>query len=265
MPRTRSPAPVTRRRLSVSRARSWRQRWELQQSRLVPSREVRFDWILATLETAVGRRCRALDLGCGTGALAERILRRFPAARVVAIDHDPVLLAVGERGLGDVGGRLTWLDADLRSPTWTRGLPTGRFDAAVSSTALHWLTPGEVGALYRSLARRLRPGGIFLDADFLEFDAASRRLRRIASRLGRARRRARPAVGESWDAFWAAILRDPELTEEVALHRERYPHAHSGTPTPDLEGHRRLLRRAGFKETELFWSEGRSRILAAVR
>lgn len=35
----------------------------------------------------------------------------------------------------------------------------------MSSTALHWLTPAELGALYRTLAGRLRPGGILVDAD----------------------------------------------------------------------------------------------------
>jgi trans-aconitate methyltransferase len=34
-----------------------------------------------------------LDLGCGPGSLAARLLERLPAASVVAIDSYPLLLA----------------------------------------------------------------------------------------------------------------------------------------------------------------------------
>lgn len=251
--------------LTRTQARAWRHRWDLQQTRLVPARELRFDWMLSTLGVTLGRRFRALDLGCGTGSLSERILTRFPAARVVAIDHDPVLLTVGSRGLGNFGGRLRWIDADLRRSDWTRGLPPGKFDAAVSSTALHWLSPAEIARLYGALGRQIRRGGLFLNADLLGFDPASRRLREVARSVGRMWWASGRRPGESWSAFWRAILHDPGLTDEAALHRARYPRPHTGTPTPDLLGHVRALRRAGFREVEVIWSQWRNRILAAVR
>ncbi len=37
-----------------------------------------------------------LDLGCGPGSLATRLLDRIPAATVIALDADPVLLAIGQ-------------------------------------------------------------------------------------------------------------------------------------------------------------------------
>jgi trans-aconitate methyltransferase len=64
----------------------------------------------------------AIDLACGPGSLSQRLLQRFPQARVIAVDVDPVLLALGRGALGTVGGRLRWVDADLASPDWAQAL-----------------------------------------------------------------------------------------------------------------------------------------------
>lgn len=221
--------------------------------------------MIGVLSAAVPARARVLDLGCGTGSLTERVLAAMPSARVVAIDRDPVLLAFARSGLGGKG-RVTWLDADLRSTDWPSSLPRGRFDAAVSSTALHWLSGEELGRLYGLLARRIRPGGVFLNADSIASGRSNPRLRRILLRA--ARRRAKlsaPPEGESWNDFWREALSEPRLAAEAALHRERFPTDHRRTRTADLPEHVRRLRRAGFREVGIVWSRGRNRILAAVR
>ncbi|MCI4365132.1 MAG: class I SAM-dependent methyltransferase [Thermoplasmata archaeon] len=254
---------------SPAKARRWRQRWDEQQTYLVPDRELRFDVMLDWLEATVGRRPRCLDLGCGTGAVAERILDRFPQARCVGVDHDPVLLRIGSSGLGSVGGRMRWVDADLRSAGWPGSLPRGRFDAAVSSTALHWLTGVQLARCYRSLTRVLRPQGVFLNADMMAYDAGSVRLRKVSRALSRrAWTRSRGDLARwtsAWTRWWADVEHEPALRPELELRAQRFPHEHTGTPTPDLEGHRRRLVRSGFRESELVWSIGENRILAAVR
>ncbi len=253
-------------RLSPVTARAWRARWDRQQDRLVPDRSRRFDRIASMLGGVLGPRFRALDLGCGTGSLSEHILAANLRARMVALDFDPVLLALGRTALGDLGGRLTWAEADLRERDWASRLPPGRYDGAVSSTALHWLTEAELSRTYAIVARRLRPGGLFLNSDHLAYDPRSVRLTRWDRRQ---RHRLRPAPsarsGETWAEWWRAALSDPRLADEAALHRLRFPRAHVRTPTPDLAGHVRLLRRAGFREVEVVWADGPARILAAVR
>jgi SAM-dependent methyltransferase len=244
-------------------------RWDEQQSFLLPEREARFSAMLDWVEALVGRRGSCLDLGCGTGAVSERLLARFPAARSVGVDFDPVLLRLGATGLGDVRGRMNWVDADLRTSGWVRALPRKRYDAALSSTALHWLSGVQLSGLYRSLARVLRPGGVFLNADQIAFGSSSARLRQAA----RALRHRRPPTssrplsrhGENWADWWTAIAREPELRAELELRAQRFPHEHMGTPTPDLAGQRVRLLRAGFREVEVVWSSGESRVLAAVR
>ena len=114
-----------------------------------------------------------LDLGCGPGSLSVRLLDRMPAARVVAIDTDPVLLALGRAAYGQRDG-LRFVDVDLRSNGWTAALGLDRpADAAVSTTALHWLQPDALHLMYARLATVLRPGGLVLDGDHFQDDAAA--------------------------------------------------------------------------------------------
>jgi SAM-dependent methyltransferase len=260
---SREPVPVTA--LTVRGARAWRRKWDLQQARWIADREERFATMLEALEQGVGSRFVCLDLGCGTGSLSERILRRFPHARTVAIDHDPVLMTIGRVGLGDFRGRLTWLDADLRRKDWAGELPARRFDAAVSTTALHWFTGAELGRLYEDLARVIRPGGWFLNGDHIAFSPADAELHRTSRAILKRRARRAGSAGASWSAWWRAALADPHLTPEAQLHRVRYPHSHSGTPTLDLDGHLARLRAAGFREARLIWTRWENRVIAAVR
>ena len=77
-------------------ARRWLDRWDAQQRSYLPDREERFIALIDAVEEGTGRLDPlVLDLGCGPGSLAARLLDRMPAARVVAIDTDPLLLTLG--------------------------------------------------------------------------------------------------------------------------------------------------------------------------
>jgi trans-aconitate methyltransferase len=88
-----------------------------------------------------------LDLGCGDGALTERIAAS--GARVRGCDASQELIeAARARGL-----QVDWADG--------HALPyPAEFDAVFSNAALHWMTrPAEVVA---GVCRALRPGGRFV-------------------------------------------------------------------------------------------------------
>ncbi|MFZ0215488.1 MAG: SAM-dependent methyltransferase, partial [Candidatus Dormiibacterota bacterium] len=58
---------------------SWLRRWEAQQDAFMPDREQRFELMFETLATLLGDGpMTVLDLGCGPGSLAGRLLARFP-------------------------------------------------------------------------------------------------------------------------------------------------------------------------------------------
>jgi SAM-dependent methyltransferase len=237
------------------------------QERYIPERELRFDALCDILVEALPRNARILDLATGLGSLAERISRRMPAARIVAVDHDPVLLRIARESLERRASRIRWVDLDLRSPTWTQSLPPGRFDAAVSTTALHWLRRPALHRLHRDLAQRIRRGGLFLNGDHIPYAPEASRIgaivREIRHRYQRREHRRRP--GATWNGWWATVARDPRLAEEMALRRRRYPREHHDIVNDHLPEWLRSLRSAGFREAEVAWQLWDDRIVMAVR
>lgn len=249
-------------------ARVWIERWDAQQQEYLPDREDRFTAIIDAVEEVAGQPDPlVLDLGCGPGSLAVRLLRRLPKATVVAIDADPLTLALGRAAFADVAG-LEFRDLDLRTAGWSAGLQLDRRPhAAVSTTALHWLTQPALAALYAELAGLLRPGGVLLNGDHLSEDDGAPVLRRLdRALLEREERRRLPGGhGESWTDWWAAAAADPEL---AALHMERTARRvdaeHHGSPAGRLSVHVDALRAAGFAEVGTLWQRGENRLLCGV-
>src|SRR3954467_957368 len=124
----------------------WLQRWDAQQEGYVPEREARFTAMFDALAALLPESFVALDLGCGPGAISRRLLARFPGARAVAVDIDPVMVALGRGTLGTVEGRLRWVEADLGASDWLDALGEPSGDAGLRSTALHLLPPRPAGA-----------------------------------------------------------------------------------------------------------------------
>jgi SAM-dependent methyltransferase len=78
-------------------ARDWIDRWDRQQEESLPDREDRFTALIDAVEEGTERPDPlVLDLGCGPGSLAVRLLDRLPRATVIGIDADPVSLTLGQ-------------------------------------------------------------------------------------------------------------------------------------------------------------------------
>jgi malonyl-CoA O-methyltransferase len=71
-----------------------------------------------------------LDIGCGTGLVAEEVARHWPQAQITAIDQAPAMLAQVKRKLRHVQVLAQDIGAAQLTP---------EFDLILSSMALHWL------------------------------------------------------------------------------------------------------------------------------
>jgi len=245
----------------------WLCRWDAQQTGYIPDREERFTAMLDVLELLLPARFVALDLACGPGAVSQRVLARFPAARCVALDVDPVLLALGQGALGDYGGRLRWVEADLRHDTWIDQISGLSFDAVLSATALHWLRDAPLARVYTQVARVLRPGGVLLNGDHMRFGAQLPTIERVAATITTRDSAAAAARtgGEDWRMWWDALAAEPAMQELLAERARRFPEATHDEHAPTAATHAAALRAAGFREVDAIWQRWESRVLMAVR
>jgi SAM-dependent methyltransferase len=261
--------PAHDRTLDQDQARAWIQRWDRQQEVSLPDREDRFTALIDAVEDGAGRPDPlVLDLGCGPGSLAVRLLDRLPHATVIGIDADPVSLELAARAYGDRPG-LRLADLDLRQPGWSARLGLDRpADVAVSTTALHWLHETELRALYAELASVLAPGALLLNGDhFGEDPERAPTLARLdrALREREDRRRFPGGHAESWSGWWQAVAADPLLSGQYAERgRRRVEAGHHGTESTQLATHVDALTQAGFTEVGTLWQRGDSRLLCAV-
>ncbi|MFB7495115.1 class I SAM-dependent methyltransferase [Streptomyces sp. NPDC056161] len=252
--------------LSLATAGKWVERWELQQRRYAVDREDRFTVIADVVEhVTVGRTDRpvVVDLGCGPGSLAARLADRLPYAQIVAVDRDPLLLELARTHHPDAA---RYVDTVIGEDGWTRALALdGPLDAAVSTTALHYLGPAALHRVYRDLAALLRPGGVLVNGDHLPQDDSL--LAELAASVGRRRaERQRAFAHEDWGAWWTAAAEEPELAGLLAERHGRQPAGGTDSAARlSLSDHVRLLRRAGFRRAGAVWQYGDSCVVVALR
>ena len=167
---------------------------------------------------------RVLDLGTGDGRLLALLRIDRPDMLATGLDFsEPMLEASSERFAGDE--RIELVTHDLAQP-----LPTlGRFDAVVSSMAIHHLEHERKRSLYGEVFDLLEPGGVF--ANFEHVASPTHRLHL---------------------AFFAAI--DEPLEHEDPSDR-----------LLDVETQLGWLRELGFDDVDCYWKWLEMALLIGVK
>ena len=175
---------------------------------------------------------RILDLGCGTGLELPLILARVPRATVTGVDLSAGMLA-------QLRARFA---ASASSPTLHLiqasylDLPLGEamYDYAVSVMTLHHLLPDAKRALYHKIWRALRPGGRYVEGEWI--------------------------VSREAEARYLAQYRE----QANALGEDPAGRYHLDIPF-SLPTQQRLLRQAGFPTVDVVWQGEGAAVYEAVK
>jgi SAM-dependent methyltransferase len=216
-----------------------------------PNRLKMVEVMMAVLEATAPAPRLAIDLGAGTGFLLDRLLRRFPLCRAVAIDGSQRMVAAARARLGALAERVEFVVGDFRQPeALCQGISGA--DAVVSAFALHHLNLDEKARLIGHCRTLLKEGGWFLNADlvvaedeFLEALVQRMRVSGIVERSGGRDPRFRDAAGTR------RFLDELERNECDQPQRE----------ADDL----RLVRECGYRHGMLLWKDTREVVYGGVR
>jgi tRNA (cmo5U34)-methyltransferase len=105
---------------------------------------------------------RVIDLGCGTGTVAAKVLEIFPNAHVTCLDLAENMIAIAKAKLASYP-QVQYIVTNFQEFDFGR-----KYDAVVSSLALHHLpTDADKQKLYRRIYENLNTGGVFYNADVI--------------------------------------------------------------------------------------------------
>lgn len=174
-----------------------------------------------------------LDLGAGTGLELTAIFAKAPNARVTAVDLSPEMLARLKQKFEDRTGQLTVLRGSYLD------LPLGdsAYDYAISVMTMHHLLPEVKLGLYRKVVRALRPGGVYVEGDYVVAEEKAVEFLEEYQRLAR-------------DAEDLRGLND-------GLYHIDIPFS-VGTQVE-------LMRKAGFESVGVLWHQGEAAVITASR
>ena len=216
-----------------------------------PNRHKMVEVIIAVLAASAPEPRLVVDLGTGTGFLLERLLRRFPNCRAVAIDGSRQMVASAKSRLGALAERVDFVVADFRQPE-ALGVAVEPADAVVSAYALHHLNLQEKANLIGRCRAGLKESGWFLNADLVvsedEFLEDLTQQMRVSGIVDRAQNR------------------DPRFPDAAATRRFIDDLQRNECDQPQREDDDlRIMRECGYRHVSLLWKDTREVVCGGIR
>ena len=185
---------------------------------LIPHYSDLLDAAAAAVDTIARLTPAVVDLGTGSGTLAQRIVKVRPKARVIGVDADPTMLDAAAKRLG---GKIQTIEANFEQ------VRIPRCDVVSASFSLHHIPTGQrKGALYKRCFTALRPGGMFVSADCYLADSGKVQQRNRQAWLDHLKKTYTRKKAENFLRTWAkedvyfTLDREIELLKEAGFSTE---------------------------------------------
>lgn len=147
---------------------------------------------------------RVLEIGCGTGALTEKLIAR--GARVTAVDQNPEMIERARARLARAApDTIAFVE---RTASEIDAFPHGSFHAVVASLCLSEMSQPERAFVLKCAVQALRPQGVIAIADEVRPSGLINRLLQAVMRV--------PQAALGWLIVGSVSRPIPDLATEVA-------------------------------------------------
>jgi tRNA (cmo5U34)-methyltransferase len=137
-------------------------RYDVWIRKVIPRYEEMLDVLVSCIPANRNDKIRAIDIGCGTGALSLKLLDSYPRMELTCLDMTESMLDLAKERTSGRGGIRFFL-SDIYDFEFD-----GSYDLAISSLALHHIVTDEDKKwIYQRIFNALSPGGAFLNADIV--------------------------------------------------------------------------------------------------
>jgi tRNA (cmo5U34)-methyltransferase len=193
---------------------------------LVPYYHQMVEAIVNTIPFEYSSDIEVLDLGCGTGTVSRAIKNAFPNAKLTCLDISDNMLRIAGSKLYDAP-ETAYISSDFYNFSFDK-----RYDAVVSSLALHHLTTKEDKLnFYKKIYSALNAGGILVNADVVL--ATTDTLQELYMK--------------QWKSFMCSNIPESEVE------RKWIPQYYEEDRPVSLLEHFEMLKEAGFIGIDVIW------------
>lgn len=140
-------------------------RYDRMRRKLIPCFDDFYRAVVQIVPLAPEKPWRFLDLGAGTGLLTQFLRGRFANSEYLLMDFSSEMLTQAKARFDGQSG-VQYLEADYTQDEWP-----GSFDGIFSSLSIHHLSDEGKRELYQKISRHLRPGGVFVNAEFVRAES----------------------------------------------------------------------------------------------
>lgn len=192
---------------------------------------------------------KVLEVGTGTGLTSVRILEADPRIKLATVDVDANLIEKAKQVLSDMLERIEFINRDILSVL--QEMEDQSIDAMASALAIHNFPSDYREQMMKELARVLKSGGLFVNADKYALDDSEAHAKSLKEQI------------DSFDMFDKMDISEVDIP---ALKQGWIKHYQDDERTKITEHEQiKMLEDIGFKDIKVIFRESMEAVITAIK